>query len=1600
MGGRKKKVQVIKSRGEVTAQGMTIKEWQRTPKQLLNEFCQNQKRPKPIFKKAPCRDPDQFRTRVVLRDPKGKSEKDIVLCTVEGYPDVTASQHASALLALKQVDGARQHEKRLPEPFRTAWLAMGGGGDTNDDTKGGVESKRAKKAREAAEKDAAATSFDCRFCDKTFKKEHAVAIHLKQMHAAEIAAEQKAQEEEEEALAAQLAGGGDTGASGASSVKTSRGASATGGGGGGGGGGGWDLYGDAPAETPAPLPKAPAIKPEDFKITAQGRFATQYDRRMAQESRKETFRVKQRKREAHKMSNPYATVFMSEEHRVFVEKVVKSFAKQLQQRNATSSSSGSSDNGGKQGVLSRPEAKALIKLGFRNDDVADALAQCGEGLAQDVYLDWLCLYAPEEYLPDGFDPRGKQLEVVSLRKAGDGMANSSTEAALALLSDATGTPVDLASKDAETVLDGLFDVYASFCTTHAETDAAWPLGPNSTPQHEAAGGDVAEAEAEAQQLREDELMALESMFEGGEVTSEHGLSVSSHEVSRHVIKIGAVERVPGESLIEVIAITRSATAAVYPFQPALVAFFNPALNRHVNAHMTLELTKLAHTLMAAPQLYELYDLVRSELADLVAARKTFPFKSTSSLKRAVDAGLQVTAASDLLDAHAAGKDGKNAGGKSSDGKGRGNRSGRGHAKIDNGEEMRASQLRRKKTDAKYQAMLAARAKLPAHQHAIEVITELDQNQVVLISGETGCGKTTQVPQFILDEAIESGAGGKVNILCTQPRRLAAIGVATRVNDERCEERIGGTVGYQIRLENKTSAKTRLTFVTTGILLRRLQGDPMLEGVTHILVDEVHERSVDTDFLLSILKALLPRRPDLKLLLMSATMDAVEFCDYFNTRSVVQIPGFVHPVKDIYLAQIVDMLRFPLRISQRDKDQNPVHAQAAALAQLERRTDYDLLANLVYEIDKQNASTDGSILIFMSGAGEIQRAIRSIVRASSGNLMVLPLHGGLSGKDQGKVFARAPKGQRKVVVSTNVAETSITINDVVFVIDSGKMKETRYDATNRMSQLVEDWVSRNSARQRRGRAGRVQPGQCFKLYTKKRHDVFFHQAQLPEIHRVPLEQLVMQVLASELGQPETFMNTLMEPPPSISVKEAVRLLLDVGAADQDHPGAKVTLTALGRHLSRLPMDVRIGKMLLFGCLLQCADQVLTIAGGLNVRNPFMCPPEKRNEANEAKKALLGGESVEVTQSDHICLMYAYERWSACASEREKRSFADKYFLSHQSLCEIRDLRRDLSRTLGEIGFDTSSTAKHVQKGSTRILTRESVSLVKAALCAGLYPNVINVRKPVQKFAETQGGAVAQAPHAQQLRFMVRRAQGVEEVEAAYRAAQAAADRAAKEAAAAAEKEEQEARAAAKAKKAKNGGKNDNENDDENDDEWAAVLDKDVDDLETEGNGDGGGDGEEEVDVGDDNSYDGRSIGSHRSGSTYKGNSRFDLERVFLHPSSVLFHQREYHNPWLVYREKVKTTKVFIRDATVVPPYSLLMFGGKIEVQHERGIITVDGWITFRAQARIGVLVRELRRILDMLLDEKIAHPNLDIANTDVLLSIKKLIIGSGFMVGSS
>lgn len=397
---------------------------------------------------------------------------------------------------------------------------------------------------------------------------------------------------------------------------------------------------------------------------------------------------------------------------------------------------------------------------------------------------------------------------------------------------------------------------------------------------------------------------------------------------------------------------------------------------------------------------------------------------------------------------------------------------------------------RRQQDRKLQSRIADRRTLPAWEMRETIIDTVNSHQVTIISGETGSGKSTQSAQFILDDLYQNSLGDATKIICTQPRRISALGLADRVSDERCSS-VGQEVGYIIRGESKTTPNTKITFVTTGVLLRRLQTSggssddvvASLADISHVIIDEVHERSLDTDFLLVLLRDVLRKRKDLKLILMSATLDAGVFEDYFRADGKVgrvEISGRTYPVEDYYLDDIIRMTGFNASTyggrgaeNTDDADTAGMDAEVSKVIQsIGMRINYDLITQTVREIDAEltHLNQDGGILIFMPGVMEINRCLDYLRNVPK--LHVLPLHASLQSVEQRRVFPHAPSGKRKVVVATNVAETSITIDDIVAVIDTGRVKETSYDPQNNMRKLEEVWASRAACKQRRGRAGRV------------------------------------------------------------------------------------------------------------------------------------------------------------------------------------------------------------------------------------------------------------------------------------------------------------------------------------------------------------------------------------------------------------------------------------------------------------------------------------------------------------------------------------------------
>ncbi|KAG9698765.1 P-loop containing nucleoside triphosphate hydrolase protein, partial [Aureobasidium melanogenum] len=649
-----------------------------------------------------------------------------------------------------------------------------------------------------------------------------------------------------------------------------------------------------------------------------------------------------------------------------------------------------------------------------------------------------------------------------------------------------------------------------------------------------------------------------------------------------------------------------------------------------------------------------------------------------------------------------------------------------------------------------QKMMAARRSLPAWKLRDAIVEAVTSSQVTIISGETGSGKSTQSVQFVLDDMIRQGLGEAANIICTQPRRISALGLADRVADERCVK-VGEEVGYSIRGESKQkSGTTKITFVTTGVLLRRLQtsgGKPQdvvdaLADVSHVVIDEVHERSLDTDFLMVLLRDVLQVRKDLKLILMSATLDAQIFKSYFAgkmTVSTVEIEGRTHPVQDVYLDDILRMTGFAGAIGDEgDEESGKEPSMGAALRSVGMKINYDLISDTVQTIDEQLGSQEGGILIFLPGLAEIDRTLKALQHLH--HIHALPLHASLQPAEQKRVFPPAPAGKRKVVCATNVAETSITIEDIVAVIDSGRVKETSFDAANGMIKLEEVWASRAARKQRRGRAGRVRAGTCYKLYTKQAETTKMAERPDPEILRVPLEQLCLSVKAMGVSDVPSFLSRAITPPSTLAVSGALTTLHRMGALD----GAE--LTALGRHLSSIPADLRCGKLLVYGAVFGCLDACLTIASILTARSPFVSPPARRDEAKAARLAFAPGG-----QGDLLCDLRAFEVWSAKRAEgvpsSSLRQWCDTNFLSSQTLFDINTNRRQYMSSLQEIGFLTSSSASSADHNARN----SNTALVRALVAAAFSPQVARIEFPDTKYAASVSGAVALDPEAKTIKY---------------------------------------------------------------------------------------------------------------------------------------------------------------------------------------------------------------------------------------------------------
>lgn len=566
-----------------------------------------------------------------------------------------------------------------------------------------------------------------------------------------------------------------------------------------------------------------------------------------------------------------------------------------------------------------------------------------------------------------------------------------------------------------------------------------------------------------------------------------------------------------------------------------------------------------------------------------------------------------------------------------------------------------------------------RENLPIFRFRAEIVEAVKQNQLLIVVGETGSGKTTQMTQYLA----EAGFARKGKIGCTQPRRVAAMSVAKRVAEEvGC--RLGQEVGYTIRFEDCTSPETRIKYMTDGMLLRECLLDPDMWQYSVILLDEAHERTVSTDVLFGLLKKAIKRRPDLKIIVTSATLDAEKFSSYFHNCPIFTIPGRTFPVEILYTK--------------------------------EPETDY-LDAALITVMQIHITEPPGDILLFLTGQEEIDTSCEILFErmkalgSSIPELIILPVYSTLPSEQQSRIFEPAPEGARKVVIATNIAETSITIDGIYYVIDPGFVKQNCYDAKSGMDQLVVMPISQAQARQRAGRAGRTGPGKCYRLYTEAAYNNEMLPSPVPEIQRTNLAHTILMLKAMGINNLLEF--PFMDPPPTQTMMAALEELYALSALDDEG-----LLTRLGRKMADFPNDPQLSKVLISSVELGCSDEIVTIVAMLNVPQAVFYRPKEKQQQADQKKAKFNQP-----EGDHLTLLTVYNAWK---QSKFSNPWCYDNFIQARSMRRAQDVRKQL--------VDILERHKHpvLSAGLNH-------KLIRRALCAGFFRNV--ARKDPQEGYKT-------------------------------------------------------------------------------------------------------------------------------------------------------------------------------------------------------------------------------------------------------------------------
>ena len=650
------------------------------------------------------------------------------------------------------------------------------------------------------------------------------------------------------------------------------------------------------------------------------------------------------------------------------------------------------------------------------------------------------------------------------------------------------------------------------------------------------------------------------------------------------------------------------------------------------------------------------------------------------------------------------------------------------------EDLNTDWRERQRADNNLQAALKQRETLPIFGMKREIMAAIKDNPVTLIRGNTGCGKTTQVCQYILDHWISCGQGSHCNIVCTQPRRISAVSVADRVSAERAEQ-LGVSTGYSVRFESVLPRPYgSIMFCTVGVLLRKLEAG--LRGISHVIVDEIHERDVNSDFLLVVLRDMIHTFPDLRIILMSATINTSLFSNYFGNCPIVEVPGRVFPVQEYFLEDCIQMTNFvpePVlrknKKKQRDNeedeaavleernlnqtcsDQYSVETRQSMSAMAENEVPFDLITAILDYI--RTLHLPGAVLVFLPGWSQIFALLKTLQQHplyGGHQYRLIPLHSQLPREDQRAVFDPVQPGVTKIILSTNIAESSLTIEDVVFVIDCCRVKLKVFTAHNNMTNYTTTWASKTNLLQRRGRAGRVRAGFCFHLVSRARLEAL-QEHIMAEIFRTPLQELALSIKLLRLGDVGQFLSKCLEPPPIDAVIEAEVMLREMLALDRNDE-----LTPLGRILAKLPLEPRLGKMLVLGAMFSAGDGLTTIAAASSTGAEVFLTDLTNGRLTFRQRNFAGSK-----HSDHLALLNTFQSWENARQGGEmcEVNFCDNKGLNMPSLRVVWEAKTQLRDILLNCGFPEECFLPHEYNfhGSDPRL-----DMMVALLSMGLYPNV--------------------------------------------------------------------------------------------------------------------------------------------------------------------------------------------------------------------------------------------------------------------------------------